>query len=286
MAIPNGIKIINIIKKNEFNYVKLNIFISYIFLIINIILSNTFFYQEMSKYDFSFALIITSMIFCTSLLYYWATEVKKAEDEALRVAIIEKELVEKNTVLLLSQIKPHFIYNTLATIQSMIKFNPNEAYRTIGTFSKYLRTNINSIDFTELIDIEKEIDHIKIYTEIEKIRFGERINIIYNIKSKNIKIPSLTIQPLVENSIKHGLCKKIVGGYVEINTYEDDDNFYITIIDNGIGFECNEIVIKDHSIGLKNIQYRLKELLNAELIIESKKNIGTISKIIIPKKWR
>ena len=222
------------------------------------------------------------MIFSVVIVYYFSCEAKKMYNKALESVMLENELKIKNSQLLLSQIKPHFIYNTLATIQAMITKKPELAQNMIFNFSKYLRTNINSIDDTGIIVFEEELKHVKTYVEIEKCRFSDRINIIYDIQVDDFVLPPLTLQPLVENAIKHGICEKIDGGTIQIKTWENSEFTFIDIIDDGVGFEFTDSLL-ENSIGLKNVKYRLKNLCNATMDIFSKKNIGTRIHISIPK---
>ena len=141
----------------------------------------------------------------------------------------QKELESQRNALMLSQINPHFIYNTLSTIAAMCDLSPKQAkYLTID-FSQYLRRNIDSLTSEELIPFDQEMEHISCYLKIEKARFRERLNIIYSIQCKEFCIPPLTVQPIVENAIKHGVTKKAEGGTVKICTYEEDTCYVIEI---------------------------------------------------------
>lgn len=192
---------------------------------------------------------------------------------------IKENLKRSKISLMLSQIKPHFIYNTLSAIQAMIKVDPDKAFETISYFATFLRANINSIESEELIPIEKEIEHIKAYTEIEKIRFGDKLKIVYDIKAADFYVPPLTVQPLVENAVKHGVCKRVDGGTVTIKTYNTEEYNYIEIIDDGVGFDISSLDYQKNSIGICNIKYRLKQDLNAVINIQS--NIGEGTNVLI-----
>ncbi len=147
----------------------------------------------------------------------------------------------------------------------------------ITAFSKYLRANINNVSPTETISFAAEMDHIKTYVDIEKERFGSRLTVLYDIKCDNFTMPPLTVEPLVENAVKHGVCKRVKGGVVKISSWEEEDRYVVTVEDNGVGFNVNimEQDEKSDSVGLKYIKLRLKELYNADFNIESKKGVGT-----------
>ncbi|MFA7367768.1 MAG: ATP-binding protein, partial [Bacilli bacterium] len=116
-----------------------------------------------------------------------------------------------------------------------------------------------------------------------KQRFGKRINVTYNLLVGEFKVPPLTIQPLVENAVKHGISKKREGGTIFISSTEDNNFIYVSIADNGIGFELKNLPEKQR-VGTQNIRHRLNLHLNATLEINSQINEGTIATIKIPKK--
>lgn len=196
----------------------------------------------------------------------------------------EEELSESKITIMLSQIQPHFLYNTLTSIASLCDIDPLEAKRVTINFSNYLRGNINSLSSTELIPFEQELNHINCYLEIEKVRFKDRVNFEFDIQEKNFKLPPLSIQPLVENAVKHGICKKKEGGTVKISSLEDENNYIVEIEDNGVGFDINEK--KDDNrkhIGIENVESRLKKMCKGYLKIESKLERGSKIKVFIPK---
>jgi len=188
------------------------------------------------------------------------------------------ELLVSNTNykinLLLNQIKPHFLYNTLNSINSLCMINPDEASKAIVLFSNYLRNNMDSISETNLISISKELEHVKTYVGIEKMRFRDRLNVIINAESKDFLVPPLTIQAITENAIKHGLNSKIDGVTVTIKTFSDDLYNYISIKDNGSGFTINDIALSD-SVGLSNIVKRIEMLCTGEIEMTSDIKAGT-----------
>ena len=190
---------------------------------------------------------------------------------------LKARLSQTQNYLIQSQMKPHFIFNTLGAIRTMIKSSPDKAYNLTTSFSKYLRANINNISPTETISFAQEMDHVKTYVDIEKQRFGDRLTVLYDIKCDNFNIPPLTVEPLVENAVKHGVCKRVKGGTVKISSLEEEDKYIVTVEDDGVGFDVQELNDETGSVGLKYIKLRLKELSNADFKIESKKGVGTIA---------
>ena len=188
--------------------------------------------------------------------------------------------------LMLSQIKPHFLYNALNTIKYLIKKDPKTAEQVVVKFSKYLRANMDSLTQKTPLPVEKELEHVANYTDIEKHRFGDRLNVVYDIECNDFVILPLTIQPIVENAIKHGINQKHEGGTVTVKTYDDDGFFYVDISDDGVGYDVtkqpNEKDERSH-VGINNIKVRLKEMLNATVDVESTVGVGTKVLIKIPK---
>ena len=136
-----------------------------------------------------------------------------------------------------------------------------------------------------MISFTSELEHVKTYIELEKIRFGEELQIEYNIQTSDFYLPLLSIQPLVENAIKHGVSKKRGGGLVTISSYEDEQNYVISISDTGVGYDVNQIVDegKKH-IGIQNVRDRLENRVEGILKIESEIGVGTTATVYIPKK--
>ena len=170
-----------------------------------------------------------------------------------------------------SQINPHFLFNVLNTMTSLIRTNPEKAREVTIDLSNYLRYNLdNNLKSVELI---KELNQIDTYIKIEKARFGEKLNIIYDVDESlyNFQIPSLIIQPLVENSIKHGILKKRDKGFVKIIVKKIDKDIEVAIEDDGVGIEQAVIDNLDkkieENIGLKNVHQRLKLLYGEGLNI-------------------
>jgi two-component system LytT family sensor kinase len=186
-----------------------------------------------------------------------------------------KELAAKAEIKALqAQINPHFLFNALNTIISFLRTNPDEARELIVNLSTYLRYNIE--ETSTLVDISKELQQVKAYVEIEKARFGDKLNVTYDIDENiQIKIPSLIIQPLVENSIKHGILKGSGSGNVRIEIKRKNCNDVdIAIEDDGIGISQTVIdsiksgAVRENKIGLYNVDSRLKYIYGAGLIIE------------------
>jgi two-component system LytT family sensor kinase len=198
-----------------------------------------------------------------------------------------KELAAKAEIKALqAQINPHFLFNALNTIISFLRTNPDEARELIVNLSTYLRYNIE--ETSTLVDISKELQQVKAYVEIEKARFGDKLNVSYDIDEDiQIKIPSLIIQPIVENSIKHGILKGSGYGNVKIEIKRNNsEDIKVTIEDDGIGIPQAVIdsihagTVRENKIGMSNVHSRLHHIYGAGLNIE-RLPIGTKISFII-----
>ena len=214
-------------------------------------------------------------------------KISKIHDASLKAAELDKELHMANTAVMISQIQPHFLYNALNTIKYLIKRDPKSAEKAVISFSKYLRGNMDSITQKTPIPFQEELEHIKNYCDIELLRFGDKLEIIYDTEFVEFNVPSLTIQPLVENAIKHGVTKKAEGGFVKLSTQLSNDDYFVIIEDNGVGFDPqNPDYTPDDNhahVGIQNVTHRLKTMVNAEILIESEIDVGTKITIKIPK---
>ena len=183
---------------------------------------------------------------------------------------------------MLSQIQPHFIYNTLGTIERMCLKDPEKAFDLVRNFSLYLRGNFSELDSVTPVRFGEELKHVEHYVNIEKVRFPD-MNIMYDVETTEFVLPALSVQPLVENAIKHGLMRLETGGTVIIRSYETETHFCVEVKDDGVGFDTSLPIEGKKHVGLRNIRGRLKAMVNGELIIESKPGAGTRAVIMIPK---
>lgn len=196
-----------------------------------------------------------------------STQLELSSVENLKTMAKEAELKALQT-----QINPHFLFNALHTTSFFVRKDPNKAREIIIDLSTYLRYNLENA--CKLVPLEMELEQVKAYFNIEKARFGDKISLNIDVDEnvKDINIPSLIIQPLVENSIKHGLLKKREGGFVNIIAKKENKGCLITIEDNGIGID-QKIIDNlddriDKNIGLKNVHNRIKLIYGKGLVVE------------------
>lgn len=207
--------------------------------------------------------------------------IRARELEAEKV-ILSAQLTESRIATLISQIQPHFIYNTLGTIEQLCITEPEAASKLVRNFSLYLRGNFSELDNVKPIRFSKEMDHVKHYTDIEQVRFPD-MTIQYDLRSVEFLLPALSVQPLVENAIKHGLMGLEKGGIVTISAYETDNDYVVEVTDDGVGFDMDLGYDETKHVGIKNIRERIEAMCDGTLTIQSKIGSGTKATIKIPK---
>ena len=187
--------------------------------------------------------------------------------------------------LMLSQIQPHFLFNVLYVIQEICLIDAETASRAISDFSRYLRHNMDSISINTPIPFMEELEHVRHYVSLQQLRFGDALQMKYDLGPRDFEMPTLTLQPLVENAIRYGVRKNEEGvGTVTIRTIESDEQYRIHVIDDGPGFVPDKELDDGKShMGIKNVRDRLHRVCGGELIINSRPGKGTDAMIIVPK---
>ena len=215
--------------------------------------------------------------FASHFLYFYV-------QRGLMIQKQEKELSEKQIELTISQIRPHFIYNCLSSISYLCTKDPQLAVEAIDDFSAFLRVNFSNISQNKIVPFSQELEHTMKYLKLEKMRFEDRVRVYFDIRVDNFEIPSLTLQPLVENAVKHGICKKAEGGTIVIRTTESEKEYLVEVIDDGVGFDP-DVPPSDGRVhvGVTNVKNRLKNMVNGRLDVSSTINKGTRMSIHIPK---
>ena len=220
------------------------------------------------------------------LLLLWAVKLVAVNYQAsIRARKLEEELKENRIALAMSQIQPHFIYNSLNSIYHLCEKDVGMAQQAISDFSDYLQRSLSAADRTSLITFEEELNHIKAYLKLEQLRFGKDLNVVYHIETTGFMLPALSVQPLVENAVKHGICKKEEGGGTVILAVKECPECYEVIVsDDGVGFvPGTEDQGKGTHVGIRNVRQRLDIMCHATLEVESEPGKGTTSTIRIPK---
>lgn len=212
---------------------------------------------------------------------------KNAEKKLEKLKI---QLNESRIKISTGQMQPHFLYNSLASIREIVLENPDYAADLIFDFTTHLRACIKSMASEEFTSFAQEIENIKAYVNIEKMRFGDKLQVKYEIQESDFMIVPLSIQPLVENAIRHGIYERgSIGGMVIIRSCREADEIVIQVEDNGVGFDVDkirwEIQTKERdSTGLQSLIFRFEKLMNAKVQVESIVGEGTKITVRIPVK--
>ena len=197
----------------------------------------------------------------------------------------EKLLMAARVEALASQINPHFLFNTLTSISSLIRSQPETARTLIVKLSGLLRRLLRSQE--HFVTLREELEAIDEYLDIESIRFGPKLRIEKAIDpaSLDIVVPSMLLQPLVENSIKHGLAPKIGEGRITIRSMRHEGHAIIDVIDNGVGVSQEAVRKRDGGIGLRNVNERLRVIYGAnyQLQLDSVPGEGTCARVVVPE---
>lgn len=197
----------------------------------------------------------------------------KSEQDARRF----KETEAVRHAIVLSQVQPHFLYNALDSIYYLCGSDPKMAQQAVSWFSDYLRMNLHSFTNTAPVPFSTERRHVETYLELEKMSTGDALQYRFDCETENFLLPALTVQPLVENAVRHGILKKEEGGTVVISTRALEDRTVITIEDDGVGFDP-EAPLKDGKthIGIQNVRARIEAMFGGTLEIQSEPGKGTV----------
>lgn len=234
-----------------------------------------------SRYIF-LILFVVAIVFLLRIIPNSINAIAKAKQLETEKLLLGTELKESRVATMMSQIRPHFIYNTLGSIEQLCELNPAKAGELVHDFAKYLRGNFGELDNPKPILMSKEMEHVHHYINIENVRFPD-MTFTFEMNSNDFYIPALTIQPIVENAIKHGLMKLAKGGTIKVVSYETEDSFCVTVEDDGVGFDTATLLDDREHVGIRNIRGRLKAMVNGTLEIESAVGVGTKVLITIPK---
>ena len=237
-----------------------------------------------SKYIF-IVFFVVAMVMVLKIIPNNINALTKAKELETEKKILNAELAESRISTMMSQIRPHFIYNTLGSIEQLCELNPPKAGALVHNFAKYLRGNFGELDNPKPILMSQEMEHVHYYISIEHVRFPD-MTFSFEMRSGDFSLPALTVQPLVENAIKHGLMKLQKGGSIRVISYETDTDYCICVEDDGVGFDTSELLDEKKHIGIRNIRDRLKVMVGGTLEIESAQGVGTKVLITIPKEGK
>ena len=236
---------------------------------------------DFNTYDFDYPinyLTIAVVIDCV-INYIWLhLKFVREHEQALQA--------EQRIQIMMTQIQPHFLYNSLTVIQELCRSDPAQAEAATVQFANYLRGNMDALQTNTPIPFGQELEHTRQYLALEEMRFEDKLTVRYDIQCESFALPILTLQPIVENAVRHGVRGNADGrGEVVIATRETPDRYEITVKDNGPGFDP-EKQPKDQGsshVGIQNVRQRLAQMCGGELKIESIPGAGTCVTIALPK---
>ena len=224
--------------------------------------------------------------------YSVVTDIRKQREEQQQ---LEQELQKTRDQLAQtrvknasSQMQPHFLYNALSSIREIVLEDPEYASDLIYDFTTHLRACVRSMSSDALIPFTQELENIRAYVNIEKMRFGDRLSIEFNCPETDFNIIPLSIQPLVENAIRHGVFDRgAAGGKVRVSTARGDGCVFVYVEDDGVGFDYHKTMqeVEDgtrDSNGLANLIFRFATLMKAEVSVDSRIGSGTKVTVTIP----
>lgn len=211
-------------------------------------------------------------------------EREKIAQERLELLEKERQILDGQTQIMISQIQPHFLYNALGSIGHISRTQPEKAADAIQRFARYLRMNLDSVDKLQTISFADELEHVRTYLDLEKMRYEDMTVDYHEIENTDFSVPALSIQPLVENAVIHGFMSREEGGSIVIKEREIEGYHEIVIMDDGNGFDVKNPSMdpnKSH-IGIENVRARISNMTNGTVTIESEIGKGTKVTVLIP----
>jgi len=234
---------------------------------------------------------VEALIYATSIVVI-GTELKIFNSVRIQIKLEEQErlLLHARMEALQNQINPHFLFNTLNSVSSLVRFDPDTARELIIKLATILRRLLSSTD--AFVPLREEMEFIDNYLDIEVVRFGQdKLHVVKELDpaSLDVMIPAMLLQPLVENSIKHGLSSKIDGGSITLRSRISDTKVIVEVEDDGIGMGAAQLLERQTGlggtgIGMANVAERLKVLYGdtAHMTIDSREGKGTLVRLRMP----
>jgi len=193
----------------------------------------------------------------------------------------EEELRDEKVRTMMNQIRPHFIYNTLVSVYELCREEPNQAMQVIDDFTTYLQSNFTAIAATEPAPFREELRHTQAYLDVETVLHGDELTVEYDTEALAFDLPPLTLQPIVENAVKHGVGKGYSPEHIVIRTRAEENGVRITVEDNGGGYDPQPD--SEVHVGLQNVRERLDMMCGGTLEIGPRPEGGTVVTVFVPR---
>ena len=225
--------------------------------------------------DVPISFLTIAVVVCTLFYYIWLhLQFVREHEQALQA--------EQRIQIMMTQIQPHFLYNTIATFKALCRKDPEQAAEVADKFGAYLRQNLDSLGMTGRIPFRQELEHTKLYSDIEMVRF-ENVRVEYDVAGEEFTVPPLILQPMVENAIRHGVRIRDEG-LVRVTVRRGTNCHEIIVADNGTGFDPESIESLEGShIGIRNVRERVQTMCGGSVEIDSRPGEGTTVTIRIPE---
>jgi LytS/YehU family sensor histidine kinase len=201
-----------------------------------------------------------------------------------RTAQLETKLVEAQLKTLQGQLHPHFLFNTLHAISALIHRDADDADRMVSRLSDLLRLTLER-DGVQEVSLKEELEFLQKYLEIEQIRFQDRLTVKFSVQPQvlDARVPTLILQPVVENAIRHGIGPQTGGGLVEVTARAEGDTLWLQVRDTGAGLSEDALTALQKGIGLSNTRARLECLYGSHSRFEFSNALGGLTvRIVIP----
>ena len=230
--------------------------------------------------------LIQICIVLSALSMYGLIMSDQFEQDLLRrqeISRQQQEISHQRANIMVLQMRPHFIYNTMTSIYYLCDRNPQKAKRVTMDFTAYLRRNFTAIVSKNPIPFSDELEHTRAYLAVEQIQFEDSLCVDYDIQHTQFFLPPLTLQPIVENAVKHGMDPESAPLCISIRTRRTDSGSEIIVKDNGPGFAPAKSDESEPHIALSNIRQRLNIMCGGEMRIMTREGGGTVVKVTIPE---
>jgi signal transduction histidine kinase len=235
--------------------------------------------KQFSKLQF--ILILVYLLAPVSVMLL-AMELMLLVDQGKRYIMQKEEIADQKVRLAVLQMRPHFIYNTMTSIYCLIEQDAPKAQQVTLDFTNYLRKNFTAIAKEGTIPFTEELEHTRAYLAVEKVRFEKKLFVEFDTPYTSFRLPPLTLQPIVENAVKHGVDPDLDPLTIHIQTREAKNGVEITVTDTGPGFGAKDN--DEPHIALANTRKRLEMMCNGTLTISEREGGGTVIRIIITSK--
>ncbi len=229
--------------------------------------------------EYFFALALITVILAQSVASFF--RLYGFSRKLIRINELEREVEQAKLRALTAQIKPHFVFNSLNAIRAQYHKNLDDGDSALQNFAAHLRSTIGAVGGGNLIPFDAEVQNVLNYFDLENLRADGALSLLLDINEHGFFVPELSLQPFVENAVKYADIQSVKDGYIKLSSTRTGDAIIVTIADNGKGFDVD---LPHDGVGISNSRERLKRLLDAEVIIESQTDKGTLVMVTIPVK--